>query len=536
MNTFSGPPKPGLSTLGNELSTPPAFPPIGPSPLSLLPTLFGDYEILEEVARGGMGIVYKARQVSLGRIVALKMILAHKQESQETVERFYREARAAAVLDHPHIVPIHEVGYLAGQHFYSMAFIEGTSLKGLIHDQGPLSITDAVSLLVTVAEAVAFAHDHGIIHRDLKPENVLIDQHGRPRVADFGLAKLPMSDSALTGTGQPLGTPSYMPPEQARGQLDRIGPCSDVFSLGGILYFLMTGHPPFQADNVVDILHHVLYHEPIPPQRLNPQASPALAAVCLKCLEKDPDRRYPSVRALIEALHQAAAAPSESHLDAQEISPGVRAPARHSSGFRLRWYILAAAFLFLIGTSALVAWRIRENGLTDVEDAEVEPQALLPRPEELRQDFGLEVTMLGGRKGEDGVASLDVGERVGFRVKVQQEAYVGVWTIETDGTVLCLFPCRGDLDHHFKAGESRDVPAFRVRAIPSQGKDAVWVVASTRKWTPLAGQLQGPFQLFKQDRDRRAWIRQLRGLRHDPKPLAETVLWYRVQPSGERQE
>ena len=190
--------------------------------------------LLEEIARGGMGVVYKATQVSLNRIVALKMILAGQLAGEEDVKRFHAEAEAAANLDHPGIVPIYEIGEHEGQHYFSMGYVDGESLADKIKD-GPLPPREAAEYTRKVAEAVAFAHERGVIHRDLKPGNVLIDRNGEPKVTDFGLAKRIEGDSDLTATGQILGTPSYMPPEQAAGKIDEITESADVYSLGAIL-------------------------------------------------------------------------------------------------------------------------------------------------------------------------------------------------------------------------------------------------------------------------------------------------------------
>ena len=264
---------------------------------------FGDYELLREIARGGMGIVFHARQLSLNRPVALKMILAGHLANDVDVKRFYMEAEAAANLDHPGIVPIYEVGQYEGQHYFSMGFVEGQSLSQRLAD-GPLPPRQAAALMVKVAEAISYAHRRGLIHRDLKPANVLLDQNGNPRVTDFGLAKKLEVDSGLTGSGQIMGTPSYMPPEQATGQRGAVGPAADVYALGATLYAMVTGRPPFQAATPMDTVLQILSEEPVPPRRLNASISPDLETICLKCLEKETDRRYSGAAALGEDLRR----------------------------------------------------------------------------------------------------------------------------------------------------------------------------------------------------------------------------------------
>ena len=246
---------------------------------------FGDYELLAEIARGGMGVVYRARQRSLQRIVALKMIRAGELASEAEIQRFHVEAEAAANLDHPGIVPIYEVGQHAGQHYFSMGYVEGDSLAARVA-LGPLPPRWAAELVREVAQAVQYAHEQGVIHRDLKPANILLDRTGRPRVTDFGLAKRVASDSNLTLSGQVIGTPSYMPPEQAAGHADQIGPSADVYALGAVLYALLTGRPPFQAATPADTLWQVLEQDPVPLRQLNPAVPRDLETIALKCLEK----------------------------------------------------------------------------------------------------------------------------------------------------------------------------------------------------------------------------------------------------------
>lgn len=264
---------------------------------------FGDYELLEEVARGGMGVVYKARQVSLDRIVAVKMILAGELASRETVERFRGEAAAVARLDHPGIVPIYEVGAHEGQHFFSMGFVDGTSLAAELAG-GPLAPREAARLVQEVAEAVQHAHDHGVIHRDLKPGNVLLDKAGHARVTDFGLAKRTEFESHLTTTGQVLGTPSFMSPEQAAARWELVGPPTDVYALGAILYNALTGRPPFQAASLAETLQQVLEREPVPPRVLNPHIPRDLETITLRCLAKTPARRCSTARELAAELQR----------------------------------------------------------------------------------------------------------------------------------------------------------------------------------------------------------------------------------------
>ena len=264
---------------------------------------FGDYELLEEIARGGMGVVYKARQIKLDRIVAVKMILAGQFATTESIQRFRSEATAAANLRHPHIVPIYEIGEQDGHHFYSMGLVEEKSLAELISHELPDAQATA-AIMIKIASAVQYAHEHGVIHRDLKPANILIDHTGQPLITDFGLAKQVEGDSELTQTGQVLGTPSYMPPEQATGRLELIGPPADVYALGAIMYALLTGRPPFLASTTIQILQQVLSNEPVPPHRITPNVSRDLETLCLKCLDKDMTGRFASAEELVEELQR----------------------------------------------------------------------------------------------------------------------------------------------------------------------------------------------------------------------------------------
>src|SRR6266481_3984451 len=264
---------------------------------------FGDYELLEQIGRGGQGVVYRARQKSLNRIVALKVIgLAH-WATEAHLKRFRLEAEAAASLEHPCIVPIYEVGERGGACYFSMGLVEGGQLDAVAKRE-PMPIRHAAELIAKLARTVHYAHEHGILHRDIKPGNILLDAKGEPHLTDFGLARLVETESTVTRTMEVLGTPSYMAPEQAVGNNVRVTSGTDVYGLGAVLYQLLTGHPPFAGGTTFETVRLVLDTEPRRPRLLNPKVDRDLATICLKCLEKDPRRRYSSALALAEDLER----------------------------------------------------------------------------------------------------------------------------------------------------------------------------------------------------------------------------------------
>jgi hypothetical protein len=264
---------------------------------------FGDYEIRRELGRGGMGIVYEARQLSLNRPVALKMIRAGVLAGDAELRRFRNEAEAVAAMDHSGIVPVHEVGEHEGQRYLSMKLVPGGSLADRLdgYRNDPRA---AARLVAEAAEAVHHAHQRGILHRDLKPANILIDEQGQPHITDFGLARRVGGDSELTETGAILGTPAYMSPEQASGHRAAVTTASDTYGLGAVLYALLAGKPPFASESLLETLDAVRSRLPEPPSRLNAQVPRDLEVICLKCLEKEPSRRYVTARDLAEDLRR----------------------------------------------------------------------------------------------------------------------------------------------------------------------------------------------------------------------------------------
>jgi len=281
-----------------------------PSPLRI-----GPYEVEAELGRGGMGVVYRARHVELRRTVALKTLLTGRLASGGDRTRFAAEAQAAAKLSHSGIVPIFDVGETEGQPYFAMPLIAGPSLSERLSSHGPLAPQTAARLLRKIVAAVAYAHAHGVIHRDLKPGNILLSSEesvssssldltgiGEPKITDFGLAKRQGEATQLTASGQVLGTPSYMPPEQAAGRVSEIGPTADIYALGAILYATLTGRPPFQAESPVEVILQVLEREPTAPSRLVRNVPRELECICLKCLEKRPADRYATADLLLADL------------------------------------------------------------------------------------------------------------------------------------------------------------------------------------------------------------------------------------------
>ena len=267
-----------------------------------LPTTFGDFELIEEIGRGGMGVVYRARQQSLGREVALKLILLDHLASDTDRARFYAEARAAAKLEHPHIVPVYDLGDVQGRPYISMKLIEGSTLSSQLQN-GHMDGKSAAKLLIPLCQAVQYAHENSVLHRDVKPSNIMINHEGQAFLTDFGLAKDLRETPTLTRTGAVVGTPAYMPPEQASGQKPTLDPTSDVYSLGAVLYHMITGQPPFVGRTGLETVLMVMEQDPPSPRSLTRGLDRDLEMIILRCLQKPPDLRYASASALEQDLN-----------------------------------------------------------------------------------------------------------------------------------------------------------------------------------------------------------------------------------------
>jgi TolB-like protein/Flp pilus assembly protein TadD/predicted Ser/Thr protein kinase len=314
----------------------------------------GDYELLEEIGRGGQGVVLRARQKSLNRTVALKIISLGPWTGKAHWKRFRREAEAAANLDHPGIVPIYEVGEDGGSCYFSMKFVEGGQLDKAVR-RAPLSVRQAAELIAKVARTVHYAHEHGILHRDIKPGNILLDAKGEPLLTDFGLSRLMGTESTVTRTREVMGTPSYMAPEQAAGETEKLSRATDVYGLGAVFYDLLTGHPPFVGATAYDTIRLLLETEPQPPRLRNRKIDRELSTICLKCLEKDPRRRYSSALALAEDL--------EHWLKHEPIRAKRSGLFTHTGKWVRRKPAIAGLIASLAALAAIIAWNIWKGEL-----------------------------------------------------------------------------------------------------------------------------------------------------------------------------
>ncbi|HEX5271427.1 MAG TPA: serine/threonine-protein kinase, partial [Gemmataceae bacterium] len=339
--------------------TVPTSDPATPSSVPLLP----GYHVLAELGRGGMGVVYKARQVALDRVVALKMVLDGEYASPDARRRFRAEAEAVARLQHPHIVQIFDVGEKDGRVYFSLEYCPGGTLAGKLNGS-PLPPREAARLVETLARAVHAAHEQHLVHRDLKPANVLLTADGTPKIADFGLARRTDREGE-TQTGAVIGTPSYMAPEQAAGRARDVTPATDVYALGAILYEALTGRPPFRGSTLMETLDQVRFTQPAPPRRLRPDTPRDLEAICLRCLAKRPADRYPTAAALAD--------------DLRRFVEGGRVPPARPRRRRLIAVAAAAAALLGLAVVGFLAWQAwADSGPEPFNPAGWKPEVVTP--------------------------------------------------------------------------------------------------------------------------------------------------------------
>lgn len=330
-----------------------------------LPTQIGDYELRQELGRGGMGVVFRANQISLGREVAVKMILRGRLASDQDMQRFMSEASATARLKHPQIVPVYEVGDIDGRPFFSMQLINGPTLADLLVD-GPLPERQAAKWIATVARAIGHAHRQGVVHRDLKPSNILIDGDSSPMVTDFGLAKQFGVENDLTRSGLLVGTPSYMSPEQASGRRESVGPASDIYSLGCVLYHALTGRPPLVAESAMELVMLVIEQDPTPPRALRPRLDRDLEMIVIRCLQKPADLRYETADRLADDLEaflrdEHVAAASGRFL--QVVSRWFR--ETHHAAVLENWGMLWMWHALVLLVASLLTWGLELRDVTD---------------------------------------------------------------------------------------------------------------------------------------------------------------------------
>jgi serine/threonine protein kinase len=511
----------GASSLGHDVSQAVRNTAAGPdlfADTAHYPMEFGPYELLGELARGGMGVVYRARQRGLGRTVALKMILGGADVHPSSVRRLELEAKAAAALDHPNVVPIYDTGEVNGRRYFTMAFVDGPNLKGHVDARGRPTVAEAVRLFAQIVDGVAHAHRHGVIHRDLKPANVLIDKDGRPRVTDFGLAKKQDTDGELTRTGQVMGTPQYMSPEQARGTKDA-GKPADVYSLGAILYYLLVNRPPLVGESVTDLLVKVVTETPKSPREVNPDVPRDVDAVCMKCLAKNPADRFPDALALAAVIGPIAdrytrRSTTEVDLEAHGIKlpkgagtpPAPRPPVPDTAPDPTPIALdpppaaspllvpetprptstgkapLVLAGIAAVAAAAAVAVVMLRPPAKEKDPAGDKPAAATPPvikaagpkadapfaqaalPPVTRRDFGLTVDVgVSGPTTTDaaGVRLIPAGATTTFRLSAGTRCHVVIYTFDPAGDALQLFPNEFDRDNLLVPGASRAVPPDR---------------------------------------------------------------------------
>jgi hypothetical protein len=500
-----------------------------------LPSLPG-YEVLGKLGEGGMGVVFQARDLTLKRLVAIKQLL-HPAPSAEGLARFRAEAEALARLRHPHVVPIHAAGEQDGRPFFVMEYVEGGGLDRKINGR-PQPPADAARLLMLLARAVHAAHQQGIVHRDLKPANVLLappadepalnTAYGLPKVSDFGLSKTLGEDQGRTAGGTVLGTPGYMAPEQAAGRPEDVGPATDVYALGAILYELLTGQVPFRGRSLLETLEQVRTQPPRSPRELRPDVPPALEAVCLRCLAKSPADRYPTAQALAEDLGRFLSGEKP----AAPAAPP--APARTNTDAARPRAVLAAALvgLLLAGAAASFFWPWNSPPPASIEpvrgtdQSAATPTPPAPRAERYAGFIDLRIWRKDGDKPlrmrltDAGALPLHDGDRFRIEAKVTPAAYLYLFGIDTEGVVTPIYPWQPQ-----KGWGSRPSQESRLEVLSLPERDnATWGFVGDKEGMETFLMLARPTPLDADDGTVRGWFEGLSPQR--PVQNARSAVWF----------
>jgi tRNA A-37 threonylcarbamoyl transferase component Bud32 len=510
----------GPETLSYHSAYSTAVPP--PSESDRREKWIGKYTVVRALGEGGQASATLAFDPDLQRHVVLKMYREARTPKQQ--ESVLREGQALARVRSRYVAQCYGVERHEGVPYLVVEYIPGKNLAEL-QKAKPQTIDGALELTAQLAEGLAAIHACGLLHRDIKPANIIMGDDGVPRLVDFGMA-VPLASANLR---QIAGTLSYMAPEQARGEIERIDARSDLFGLGAVLYELLTGRPPHRADTLEALLEAAQNGDVVPPCERNPKVPAAVNDLCMRCLAKDPLQRFASAAELGEAVRRWQQRPRWRNWFVLSGRLG-----RH----KLR--ITIATALLLLGLISVfpLYWTGAPRPGTEAEPALRHPDG---RP--LRRDFPIEVEMLGGEREARGQVTLTEGEMVRFRIELERDAYVGVWYVDDLGAVVQLFPNRFDRDHRLRAGQARDIPPadadYAIKATVSHGLEYVHVVASTKKWESLEANRSGPYTVFSTDEEKEHLQTFLRGLeltekehrQEDARPAAsEAIVPFRVFP------
>jgi serine/threonine protein kinase len=501
-----------------------------------VPETFGRYRIVKLLGEGAMGSVYLAEDTQLRRQVALKVPKFSADASPALLERFYREARAAAALNHSDICSVYDVGEINSQHYITMAYIEGRPLSDCANRDKAQSQRQVAIIIRKLATALQEAHNEGVIHRDLKPANIMIDKKNEPVIMDFGLARqFTQEGERLTQSGALIGSPAYMPPEQVEGEIDQIGPHSDIYSLGVTLYELLTCTIPFKG-SIGSVMGQILKDEPKPPREILADVDPQRESICLKMMSKQIADRPHSMTDVASQLARwlNSSKPTDSAASLKSVSQSKR--SRLVIGCCLALLVVFVGWL-AIGSNddkqqvskgpAVSDGSVgQQPGLSVNNDNQGQPS---------RSDFSLSVDIKGEAVvDKKGLVQLVEAQKFIVEIVADRDCYLGVWYIDDAGTVVQLFPNEHESDHLIRSGKPRRIPgedSYAIEATISKTTEWLHVVVSTKRWNPFAGETVGPYVVFSGSK-KKEWQSQVRGLTivkpNQSNAVAEKIIPFRV--------